>query len=138
MDRVIEFASHHALLVSTFIALWVLFFLLEATRGGKSVSSQGVTNLVNQEGAVILDVRPAEEFRAGHISGSRNIPVDQLDNRIGELESHKDKPLILVCETGSQASKAGRQLRPKGFTKVYRLQGGLTTWRNDNLPVVKA
>lgn len=138
MDRVIEFASHHYLLVSTFIALWALFFLLEATRGGKSVSPQTATNMVNREDALILDVRGTDEFRAGHIAGSRNIPAAQINDHIGELEGHKDKPLILTCNTGGQSSQVGRQLRAKGFTNVYRMQGGVSAWRNDNLPVVKA
>lgn len=137
MDRLIEFASNHYVLVACFAALWVLFFMLEATRGGKGVSPQAATNMVNQQEALIIDVRPADEFRAGHIAGSRNIPSDQIGDRIGELEGYREKPLIFTCDTGSQASHAGRQLLAKGFKQVYRIQGGVAAWRNDNLPVVK-
>ena len=56
---------------------------------------------------------------------------------MGELEKYKDKPLILTCKMGNQAAHLGRQLRNKGFSELYRIQGGVTAWRNDNLPVSK-
>lgn len=138
MDRIIEFASSHYLLVSAFGLLWVVFFIIESRRGGKPITPQMATNLVNQNNAVIVDVRDQDEFRAGHIPGSRNLPAGKAMERIAELEQYKDRPLILTCKMGNQASHLGRQLRGKGFKDLYRIQGGVTAWRNDNLPVAKA
>ncbi|UWN49541.1 hypothetical protein ASALC70_01753 [Alcanivorax sp. ALC70] len=67
MDRLIEFASNHYLLFSAFFVLWAAFFVIESRRGGKAITPQQATNLVNQKEAVIVDLRPADEYRAGHI-----------------------------------------------------------------------
>ncbi|ASK32938.1 rhodanese-like domain-containing protein [Alloalcanivorax mobilis] len=138
MDRIIEFASSHYLLVSAFFLLWAVFFTLESRRGGKAISPQMATNLVNQNDAVIVDVRDNDEFRAGHIPGSLNLPAGKAMERLAELEQYKERPLILTCKAGNQAAHLGRQLRTKGFKDIYRIQGGVTAWRNDNLPVAKA
>ena len=136
MDRVIEFAMNHPMLVGSFIALLVAFIVLESRRGGKSVSSQQLTNLVNRENAVVLDVRDAKEFREGHITGSRNIPFAQLQSKLGELEQYKEAPIILVCKMGQHAGAAGRVLSTSGFKDVRRLTGGLSGWKADGLPLV--
>lgn len=138
MDRLLEFAMNHYVLVSAFFVLWAVFFSLESRRGGRSVSPQQATNMVNREDALIIDLRDTDEFRQGHIAGSVNIPMSQLAERIAELDKHKDKPVILVCKMGTSASLAGRQLRGRGFEQVARMQGGIQGWRADNLPVVKA
>ena len=137
MSQLFEFASNHYLLVSAFFLLWAVFFVLESRRGGKPVTPQMATNMVNREEAVIVDLRDSDEFRAGHIAGSLNVPASQALERIAELEKYKGKPLILTCDMGSKASHLGRQLRPKGFEQLYRIQGGLNAWRSASLPVVK-
>ncbi|AFT68895.1 Rhodanese-like domain protein [Alloalcanivorax dieselolei B5] len=138
MDRLIEFASNHYLLVSAFFLLWAVFFTIESRRGGKPISPQLATNLINQQNGVIIDLRDGEEFRAGHIAGSVNIPSGQVMDQLSQLQAYKDRPVILACKMGNQSSHLGRQLRGKGIPNLYRIQGGINAWRNDNLPVVKA
>ncbi|MCC1495800.1 rhodanese-like domain-containing protein [Alcanivorax sp. 1008] len=138
MDRLLEFVINHYILVSAFFILWAVFFSLESKRGGKTVSPQQATNLVNREDARVVDLRDADEFRQGHVAGSINIPMSQFAERIAELDKFKDKPVILVCKMGTSASLAGRQLSARGFGNVVRMQGGIQGWRADNLPVVKA
>lgn len=137
MDRLFEFVINHYVLVSAFFVLWAVFFSMEARRGGQTVSPQQATNMVNREDAKVVDVRDADEFRQGHIAGSINIPFSQLAERMTELDRFKDKPVVLICKIGHQASAAGRQLRGSGFEKIFRIQGGIQGWRADNLPVVK-
>lgn len=138
MDRLIEFASNHYLLVSAFFLLWAVFFTIESRRGGKPISPQLATNLINQQKGVIIDLRDSEEFRAGHIAGSVNIPAGQVMDQLSQLQAYKDRPVILACKMGNQSSHLGRQLRGKRIPNLYRIQGGINAWRNDNLPVVKA
>lgn len=138
LDRLIEFAMNHYVLVSAFFVLWAVFFSLESRRGGQSVSAQQATNLINRQDARVVDLRDSDDFRQGHIAGSLNIPMSQFAERVAELDRFKDKPVILVCKMGSSAGLAGRQLRARGFASVARLQGGIQGWRADNLPVVKA
>lgn len=138
MDRLIEFAANHYILVSAFFLLWTLFFVTESRRGGQTLTPQGATNMVNRDNALVVDLRDSDEFREGHIAGSINVPYKELENRLSELEKHRERPLILVCKNGTQAGPAGRLLRGKGLDNIWRISGGIVAWRNDKLPVVRA
>lgn len=108
------------------------------SRGGATVSAQELVQLVNNEGGIVIDVRDKTEFEQGHIVDAINVPHATLEARMGELEQHKDKPLIIACKMGQHSGTAGTLLRKAGFEKVSRLRGGITEWRGQSLPVVKA
>ena len=74
MEQLLTFIGNHPLLVSLFVVLLMLFIRNEVVRGGPAIATQELVALVNQEEAVILDVRPKEEFGEGHIVGAINIP----------------------------------------------------------------
>jgi rhodanese-related sulfurtransferase len=137
MAQLFEFIGHHPILVGIFAVLLVLFIRNETQRGGKGVSPQELVNLVNKEGAIVLDVRDSKEFAAGHIVDAVNVPHTVLESRLSELEKYKEKPVTIVCKMGQHAGTAGAMLRKAGFASVSRLSGGMTEWRNQNLPVVK-
>lgn len=138
MDRLVEFVTNHWMLSGAFVALLSLLIVTESRRGGRGVSPSLVGSLVNRENGVILDIRTDAEFRAAHIGNSINIPLAQLASRLGELEKHRGKPVIVVCNMGSSAGEAVRQLAKAGHEQVFRLSGGITAWRGENLPVVRA
>jgi rhodanese-related sulfurtransferase len=76
----------------------------------------------------LLDVRPAEEFRAGHIPGARSVPADELSKRLAELP--KDRDLVAYCR-GPQcvmAIEAVQLLRKKGY-RAHHLDEGVIDWR---------
>ncbi len=136
-DRFLEFATHHPLLVGAFVVVLLVWALYEARRSGaNAVSSSEATHLINREDAQIVDLREAKEFKAGYIAGAINIPNGKLDSRINELEKFKDRPVILVCKAGQQASAAALKLEKAGFSKVKRLRGGMAQWQADDLPTV--
>ncbi|MEM7220341.1 MAG: rhodanese-like domain-containing protein [Pseudomonadota bacterium] len=137
MAQFFEFVGNHSLLVGTFVLLLVLFIRNEMSRGGRSVTAQQLVDLVNREGAVVVDVRDGKEFATGHIVGALNIPHANIESRLGELEKFKDKTLVLACGMGQHSGAAGTVLRKNGFADVARLAGGIAEWRNQNLPVVK-
>jgi rhodanese-related sulfurtransferase len=137
MSQLFEFVGNHPILVGIFALLLTLFIRNETQRGGRGVSPQELVNLVNKEGAVILDVRDSKEFAAGHIVDAVNVPHTSLESRLPELEKYKEKPVTIVCKMGQHAGTAGAVLRKAGFASVSRLSGGMTEWRNQNLPVVK-
>jgi rhodanese-related sulfurtransferase len=93
------------------------------------------TLLMNREDALVLDVRETGEWSTGHISGARHITLAQLDKRLSELDKFKEKPIIVVCATGNRSSSACGQLKKHGFDKVYSLGGGVSSWREANLPL---
>ena len=138
MEQLFTFIGNHPILVGAFVVLLALFIRNEMTRGGATLSVQDVVNLVNNEGAVVLDIRDKAEFDAGHIVDSINIPYASLESRIDELKKHDGKPIVIACKMGQHAGAAGTALKKAGFDNVSRLRGGIAEWRGQNLPVVKA
>ena len=137
LEQIFEFIGNHYVLVSVFTFLLVAFIINEGKQGGAAITPGNLVQLVNREGAVIVDLREKKDFGAGHIAGAVNIPFGAIDSRKGELEAFKEKPVVLVCEMGQSAGAAGRKLRTDGFVDVRRLSGGMTEWNASNLPVVK-
>ncbi|EPC00673.1 sulfurtransferase [Litchfieldella anticariensis FP35 = DSM 16096] len=138
IDQLFEFVLNHPLLVGAFLlvlAAWIAYEVMTGTRSG--VSSGEATQLINREDAVVVDIRDANDFKAGHIAGARNIPQSRLDARLNELEKHKDKPLIVVCKHGQASGIALGKLTKAGFERVFKLKGGMTQWQADGLPLVK-
>ncbi len=135
--QIFEFIGNHYILVSVFIFLLVAFTINEGKRGGAAITPNNLVNLVNREGAVIVDVRDKKEFGNGHIAGALNVPFSAIDSRVGELAPYKEKPVVLVCKMGQHAGSIGRKLRAQGFEDVRRLSGGMAEWGANSLPVVK-
>ena len=116
---------------------WLMADLIR-NRGDKSqLSPIEATLLINREDAQVIDVRGSDEYVSGHLPDSRNIPLEQLEARAGELEKFKDTPVILVCQTGARSSGACKQLEKLGFTKVNNLDSGIAGWRSAGLPLKK-
>ncbi|WQG59217.1 rhodanese-like domain-containing protein [Pseudomonas sp. RTB3] len=134
--HLIEFATNHYLLAGAFVVLLALLIAYEMSRGGRSLSTSELTSLVNKDEAVVVDIRPAKDFAAGHIVGALNIPQDKLIARLPELEKHKAKTIILVDAQGQHAGTHAREMLKLGFTAA-KLSGGIGSWKADNLPLVK-
>ena len=79
---------------------------------------------VNNKQILLLDVRSDAEFRESHIVGANNIPVDDLSQRIGELESSKNKYIIVYCAAGARSKKACRILARAGYRKIMNIEKG--------------
>ncbi len=118
--------------VSGAMLLWPL-----VTRGtsGPALDTLGATRLINDSGAVVLDVRAPAEFAAGHLPNARNIPLAELEKRVGELPANK--PVLVCCTSGMTSSRAAGVLKKAGRDEVFNLSGGLDGWRQAGLPVVK-
>lgn len=136
MDLFVLFVAEQWLLVTVLMALIYAYVWTEGKKGGATVSANQLTRMVNSGSAVVLDIRDAAEFKEGHIVDALHIPHAKINDRITELDAHKSKTIILADKMGQHAGMAGRALRAKGF-EVNRLQGGMSEWQNNNLPVVK-
>lgn len=136
LATLIEFVSNHYVLSGLFVVLVVLFALNELNRGGRSLSTRELTALVNSEQGIVLDVRAKKDFDAGHIVDALHLPYEKLAARMGELDKHKAKTIIVVDAMGQHAGTVCRELQKAGYTAA-KLSGGLASWRGDNLPVVK-
>ena len=106
-------------------------------RRGHRVSILEATQLINRGKAVIVDVRDPAAFTAGHLRDAKNIPLKDLSKRVGELDKFKSKTVIVVCQAGVQSVKAAAQLKKAGFNEVVSLDGGVSAWQAQGLPLVK-
>lgn len=130
------FISEQWLLVGLLLVLVTALIWVEGSKGGKKLNCNEMTRLVNQGEAVMLDVRDNKEYKAGHIVGAINIPHAKLGERMAELKKYQDKTIVIVDKMGQHAGAAGKLLKDNGYTAT-RLQGGMTEWVGQSLPVTK-
>lgn len=103
--------------------------------GSAGVNTSQAISMANQRQAVWVDIRPADQFKNGHIAQARNVPATELDEKASALP--KNKPLIVVCAAGREANRAAAKLRAQGFSDVVPMAGGMRAWADANLPIVK-
>ena len=84
--------------------------------------NQGVQEYKNAAGAVLLDVRSPQEYREGHIPGSQNVPLQQLD-KVEEVTENKDTVLYVYCRSGARSRQAVSLLQHMGYTNVHNIGG---------------
>ena len=84
--------------------------------------NQGVQEYKNAAGAVLLDVRSPQEYREGHIPGSQNVPLQQLD-KVEEVTENKDTVLYVYCHSGARSRQAVSLLKHMGYTNVHNIGG---------------
>lgn len=140
MDQYIEFLGNHYILSAGWVALFVMViysFIGARLRGYKNINPAMATQLINQEDAVIVDVREDNEYAKGHIINSVHVPLGYLKERLKELDKYKSKPVVVGCKTGQRSGQACATLKKEGFEQVYNLSGGVTAWQADNLPLTK-
>jgi len=134
----LPFLMHNWALVLIAVVSGTLLLAPGILQGARSGLSTGdAVQLINREKAVVVDVSEADEFAAGHIVGSRNIPVSDLQQRLPEVVKNKSLPLILVCATGARAQRCLATAKSLGYEKAVVMAGGLRAWKEANLPVEK-
>ena len=106
--------------------------------GPGALTAEGAVQLINREKAVVVDVCEPNEFAAGHVVGSKNIPFSQLEDKLAGAIKNKALPVILVCHSGARSSRAVQIAKKLGFENAHSLSGGMGAWRSANLPVEKA
>jgi rhodanese-related sulfurtransferase len=135
MADFIVFLGQQWILVGLLLIFVFRFIQLEARRGGDKISSHQLTAMINNDNAVVVDVRESAEYGEGHIVDAVNIPFNKMAERITELEKYREKPLIVVDKMGQHSGAVGKQLLEAGFN-VVRLDGGMAEWKAASLPVV--
>lgn len=139
MTRLFEYITNHPFLVAAAAILLILAIVIEIRQRGRTSNSIGTNDAIRltNKGAAVIDVRAAADYEAGHIIDARHIPAAELASRADSLKKYKEKPVIVYCDNGAASAGAARALTALGFTKVVALRGGLASWRQDNLPLVK-
>jgi rhodanese-related sulfurtransferase len=107
----------------------------EQDEGYGDVSVERARELIQENPSlVILDVRTDAEFREGHIEGAINIPVGELEGRLGELD--RGDEMLVYCRTGNRSSTAVGILEENDFTKIYHMNRGITAWTSAGYPTM--
>lgn len=136
MDQAIEFVGNHWWLVAIWAAFFVALLWDNKQRAGASVSPAQAIQMINKDDALVLDIRDKKDFGKGHVVNAKNIPFANLAGRLGELDTYKSRPVLLVCKTGTTVSVASKMLKEKGFNAI-RMTGGMMEWEAQKLPVVR-
>jgi hydroxyacylglutathione hydrolase len=107
-----------------------------ASEVGGALDAAGLAGLLSSGGAeapLVIDVRQASEFKAGHVPGAVPIGAGDLPDRLDSLP--RDRPIATICASGYRASVAASLLRAAGFPRVAWVAGGVPTWESAGYPV---
>ena len=127
-----------ALIVLLLVSGAALFLpTLSTLISGKGLSPTEATIWMNRRKAAVLDLRPEDAFKAGHLPGAKHVPANEIAVKIEKLKLDRKNPLILVCETGVSSRKAIAEVQKLGFAEVGTLDGGVQAWQAAALPLVK-
>ena len=123
-------------LVTGGMLVWPLIARL--LKPGREIGPGEAVQLINRRDAVVLDVRNAQEYKAGHITNARHLPEGEIDARMKELEKIKAKPIIVSCARGNRSLNVANRLQKLGFAEVFSLRGGIAAWQQANMPLEKS
>ena len=141
MQEYIDFFSNNLVLTIGWIAtafLLISGFVQSRLSHVKNINTQDTILLINKNSAIVVDVRPSDEFNQGHIVNAKNIVASQIEEgHFGGLEDHKNTPIILVCDSGARTTGVGKKLAKAGFTQLHNLSTGMNGWVTQNLPTTK-
>ncbi len=134
---IMDFISSNIWLVLAVIVSggYLIFPKLILGEGGKTtLGPQDLVQLINRQHATVIDLREEKEFEIGSIVGSKNIPLDALQQSTKGLKKFEKRPIALICGSGAKSRTAQKALSKEGFSDVYVLSGGLTAWMQASLP----
>ena len=127
-------------LLSTLALIFVFFACNDkptTSDGIEMVSALQVYEAVHGENSLqLVDVRTEEEYNVSHLEDAQNICVTSGDFKKKVEKLDKNKPVYVYCKKGGRSAKAASILKEMGFTKVYDLQGGMTSWQSEGLETV--
>ena len=134
MEQLSDFVANNMFLVIAFFAVLGLL-IANLLSGVGAISIQEAVQKINRESAVVIDVRTKDAFNQGHVVGALNFPEKDLDNELKNLNKFQKQKILVFCEMGSASSRVVTKLQKQGFEDVTPVKGGLSAWRQDNLPV---
>lgn len=135
------FLGNHMALAALFAILLVALVSTQAMllfSKIKELSPAGLTQLINRENPLLIDLSAIAEFEKMHVPGARHVAMSQFDPEQKDLAKAKELPVVLMDKDGRGNSVKGAQrLLKAGFGKVHTLNGGVLAWHSAQLPVAK-
>jgi rhodanese-related sulfurtransferase len=136
--NLMPFLLHNWALVLIALVSGTLLLFPNIAKGMRSgLTPNDAILLINRERGIVVDVSEKDEYAAGHIVGSRNVPFSELEKRLPEVVKNKGVPLILVDASGGRSQRALGVAKGLGYDKAVVLGGGLKAWKEATLPVEK-
>lgn len=141
MQEYIDFVQGNMLLSMAWIGIVVALIMnivKTATAAYKEISPAELTQFINRDEGVVIDIRSNDEFKQGHITGALHVSTSEIKSgSVPNLEKYKSSPITVVCKTGTTAVESANLLAKAGFEKVYLLKGGLLSWSDAKMPLVR-
>jgi rhodanese-related sulfurtransferase len=140
LHRLPEFVGNHTMLVLLFFAVLVAWVGSEASRlfrGYREITPGALTQMINRESPLVVDLSSSQDFEKGHIPGARHVPLSQFDPENKDLAKVKELPVAVYCKNGTTSAQAASRLVKAGFQRVFWLGGGLAAWQQADLPLVR-
>lgn len=137
IQRLIEFIGNHPILVGAFLAVLTYLVINEVRRksGSREIVPKDAVRMINDENAIVLDIREPGDYKTGHIIDAKNLPASRLGEEADNISADKNRPVILYCKSGMNSQSACVKLREAGYSHVYCLKNGLFGWQEENLPI---
>lgn len=140
LHRLPEFLGNHFYLAIAFVGVLVALLVTEAQRfmrGYTALTPAGLTQLINRDNALVIDVSAQAEFEKGHVPGARHLLPSQVDPDNKELAKSRETPVALVCRNGQASAQVAQKLKKAGFAKVFWLDGGIAAWSEAQMPLAR-
>ena len=109
-----------------FSLLFIILLLTACAKKYETITTNEALKLID-DGAIVVDVRTAQEYQEGHIKNAVNIPLDEIDT----IEYEHDQTIIVYCASGVRSLEAVKKLANMGYTSLYNLDGGILNWGSD-------
>jgi rhodanese-related sulfurtransferase len=119
------------------LAVPAVFLLLRSPATAESglAPSEAAAWIKSKPDLQLIDVRSEHEYASGRLAGAELIPVQEIDDRLSEIDERR--PVLLYCRTGHRSAYALKILREIGYAEAEHLQGGINAWRAAGLPIVR-
>jgi rhodanese-related sulfurtransferase len=130
----LDFIADNVILFITFIILILLIAHLEINSlfgSIKKLTPDGLIQLLNGSKVLLIDLRSPEEFKGGHIINAKNMSLDDIES----LKINTEQSIVTYGAKDSEAIKAAKTLIELGLEQAYYLEGGISSWVENNMPL---
>lgn len=138
MEQLVQFVFKHWQLSLTLLLIIILIVIdefLNKRKKPSNLSPHQAVNYINNNDAVIIDLRDEQSYKEGHIIDALRATKEDFGRP--KMEKYKSKPIILVCSKGLESQTLAARLKKQGYLNVMLLQGGISAWKQAELPLVK-
>jgi len=140
LHKLPQFINNHMALCALFVVLvigLIVTQLMVLLRKYTELTPAGLTQLINRDSPLLIDLSASADFEKMHVPGARHVAMSQFDPENKDLVKARELAVVVMDKDGRNTDKAAQRLIKAGFTRVYTLGGGVLAWQQAQLPVAK-